>query len=595
MLSRETSSALLVDRETQMPKHELPTLTFTNIAYGSHEAPWDLLPLLYRGGAAANVRKVAGLIAQGALGDPILERLPLVLKIHDDLAAAISGGESQHAVKSRIAPLRAFFAWADSNDRQLTLKTATDECVVYSEFLLHRVRVVGDIGELSGYSYISRISALLTRALDLSVSPLVNTRISKRIKGKRVLGTEAEKQNLNQAFEFGHALLDVANELTIETIKGPLPVRIVLRSGHSLIVPCKLRPIEQIGSRRSEGSKILISMAQKRRAGITCGEWRIARHSLINLRIEVEMLIFISQTGINLAQASELSVEKFRYRSFQGGYKVTGIYKGRRGGDVSFEIYTEYRPHLESYLRWRAIVVAGIQDNRMFPFIAPPGKVRSPRARTVFSATIKLLAQAQIRVIRPRELRTTKANWFLRRTKDPALTAEMNQHSQETLLRVYDQPHHQIAVVEISRFHSAVDPAIAMPGPGVCINALPRPVEGLPNEAPPPDCANPAGCLFCDHQRDIDDSDHVWSLATYRHLKSLELAKYRSRPSRPNDHPAMASVDRISAKLRHIGNSRSDRERWVREAVARVDEGDYHPKWDGFLRILESQFLEPST
>lgn len=100
---------------------------------------------------------------------------------------------------------------------------------------------------------------------------------------------------------------------------------------------------------------------------------------------------------------------------------------------------------------------------------------------------------------------------------------------------------------------------------------------------------SPAGCLFCDHQRDLDSEDHVWSLATYRHYKSLELARYMRLSKSGAPHPAAAAVERITAKLRRFEASSEVRKCWVREALARVDEGNYHPKWDGFIQLLEAR------
>jgi len=167
------------------------------------------------------------------------------------------------------------------------------------------------------------------------------------------------------------------------------------------------------------------------------------------------------------------------------------------------------------------------------------------------------------------------------------LTAEMAQHTQETLLRIYDQPHHHSAASEISRFHAMSDPGCEPPGPGACINPTPVYVSDPPPKSPPPDCLSPAGCLFCDHYRDIDDSDHAWSLASYRHYKSLELMWNRPTNKGKNDHPAYSTIERITEKLKNFETSSEVRALWVSEAIIRVEEGNYHPKWDGFIRLIE--------
>lgn len=46
----------------------LPNLTFPEMIYGEQETPWDLRPLLYKGGAGTNVRTVDAKIEAGHLG-----------------------------------------------------------------------------------------------------------------------------------------------------------------------------------------------------------------------------------------------------------------------------------------------------------------------------------------------------------------------------------------------------------------------------------------------------------------------------------------------------------------------------------------------
>ncbi|WP_445939390.1 hypothetical protein [Pseudomonas sp.] len=60
-------------------------LTFPMLEYGKNETPWDLAPLLYRGGAEAKVKTVRSEITSGAFGDPLLERSELVKGLHDCL------------------------------------------------------------------------------------------------------------------------------------------------------------------------------------------------------------------------------------------------------------------------------------------------------------------------------------------------------------------------------------------------------------------------------------------------------------------------------------------------------------------------------
>jgi hypothetical protein len=73
----------------------IPDLTFPQGQLGPKETQWGLLPLLYRGGAASNAGKVARLIQSGELGEPLFERLDLVLAMHAVISGRLAGGRSQ--------------------------------------------------------------------------------------------------------------------------------------------------------------------------------------------------------------------------------------------------------------------------------------------------------------------------------------------------------------------------------------------------------------------------------------------------------------------------------------------------------------------
>lgn len=566
----------------------IPNLTFSGVAYGLQEIPWNLRSLLYRGGAGTNVRLVAELIARGKLGSPIAARLPLVEKLHDEIQSDIGGGGSHSLASNRIFILRRFYAWADTSERSPTLETVEAVFREYAEYLLHCERVASTITPISTYAY-ARVSVLFDRVLNRKVPLLTMTRIKKPNSKKKVLGAEADKQNLENTFGLGRALLDITDALTVAAVHGKLPVSISFRSGQVYEEWSRLVPADKVKSLSDGVPPSQRLNCTRRRAAQSEGISHRTRYPLINLRIEAELLIFIAQTGMNLTQAENIKVGKFRYRSHLDGYQVYRLYKGRKFGEVEFEIYSEYRQYFERYLKWRESMFPEGDNDRLFPFVAPPGKIKNPRLGATFSAIQRKCKALGIRYFGPQALRNTRINWLLRRLGDPKLTAEMAQHTEETLLRKYEKPHLQVTIVEISRFHANSDPAIAMPGPGICIKAVPEQVSDSPLHAPKPDCASPSGCLFCEHQRDIDSFDHVWSLTTHRHLKSLELARYHVAGNSTAPHPAEAVVERATKKLRWFKASSEVRALWVEEALTRIAESDYHIRWRGFIELLEAR------
>mgnify|MGYP001082398299 CR=1 FL=1 len=567
----------------------LPDMTFPKISYGTHARPHDLRVLLYRGGAGAQSNLVAKLMASGSLGAPRITRLSLVLKLHEAISSELVKGRSQATVIGAIQAVRTFYAWGDAAGNELTLATVENDYGEWVEALLHRARIVRSISELTAYRTAKCIDPLLSAALEIKLGLLRRTRLKAPKVKRRVLGTEADKQNLEETFEFGHMLLDITDALTVETIRGPLPVMLCFRNGKVLQEWCKLKPVEKVKSFHKESyhyhnrRKVLAARA----AWVADSSLR-TRYPLANLRIEAELLIFISQTGMNLAQAHKLRRGEFRFQSDDGDLLVYRVYKGRRGGQADFRIFKEYRPLFERYIAWLDEIVPESDDTRLFPFVYI-GRIPAANHAPTFKAIRARCVRLGVRDFRPQALRKTRVNWLLRRSRDPGLAAEMAQHTQETLIRVYQQPNHQVAAKEITRFHQLTDPSIAPPGPGACIELRrsPRAMVDMPIGAPIPDCVSPAGCLFCDFHRDIESPDYIWSLASYRYLKAAELSQYHP-PSRGDiAHPVVAVLKRISEKLNCFEASSEVRAQWVREARDRISESRFHPAWDGFIQLTE--------
>jgi hypothetical protein len=201
-----------------------------------------------------------------------------------------------------------------------------------------------------------------------------------------------------------------------------------------------------------------------------------------------------------------------------------------------------------------------------------------------------LCLELNVPYIPPRTLRNTRVNWLLRKSADPELTAEMSQHTIETLLAVYERPSLQRAMVETMRFWSAVDPNLAIRtesvGPGSC-TGVPKTSSDLPRDAPEPDCVKAAGCLWCENHRDIDSQDHIWALTSFKHLKVIEVSRYRQTKSDNTSPPSQLAIERINEKLRWYSSSSKVREGWVTEAEVRIEEGEYHSSFASEICALE--------
>ncbi|WP_405118092.1 site-specific integrase [Pseudomonas leptonychotis] len=563
-------------------------LTFPMLEYAKNETPWDLAPLLYSGGAAENVKTVRSEITSGAFGDPLLERSDLVKRFHDCLTDDLAGGGSRFSANNKIGALRRFFQWVDQCGCPLSIDTVEEAYLGWAEHLLQRHRVDGYLTAQSLYDNASLTATMLDRVLGRSSTILYSTRIRRpRGNGKTSNGS-ADKQSLEESFSFGQLIADVCTSLTYEAVTGPLPIQMKLRSGSTLTIWCGLRDTEKEASRRTRPQTKFQIAAILRNRELRNSDVSIeTRYPAVNLRIEAELLMFIAQTGMNLSQVHKLRIDQYHYTSHLDGYQVRS-YKARRQGEVLFEVFSSYKQWFERYIEWRNTWFPDDLEGLLFPLVRPGGRLvlEAPQ----FSAISRLCTDSSVRFVRPRKLRGARINWLLRESQRPELVAELAQHTAETLIRVYAEPNPQIAMIEITRFHRQTDPVVCSPAPGTCVTPMPETVVDAPTNAPDPDCINAAGCLFCVNHRDIESEDHVWSLSSLRVLKSLELIRYRpacTDRSDEADHPAMLAVERLSAKLRFFQESSEVRRLWVEEALARIAEENYHPAWDGFIRLAE--------
>jgi hypothetical protein len=561
---------------------ELPDLTFPMVRFGAKQVPWDLRVLLAGASTATEEEDTSG---PGASTSQIRhERITLVKRLHEELTADLVGGGSRATALARYTHLRTLFKWADAQGLPLRLQDIAGTFVAWSEHLISRSRL-REIKGATVHSHASVVSGILDRVLGRKHPLLKHTRVVKPKESGRFHKSAGDKLLVNETAQFGTVLVAICAQLTTEAVRGPLPVTMALL-GRNVELWAKLqRPDARQRGTRKHNTEARTS--EVKRAAFENDVSLRRRAPILNLRLEAELLTFIAQTGMNLQQSFQLEVDDFRYTSHLDGYQVRA-YKARRSGSVMFEIFSEYRPHFERFLQWRLDWFSEADDQRLFPFVQ-----ESTVAETApdFHRVRRLFGSLELKYIGPRALRKARVNWFLRAMSDPNQVADLAQHDLQTLLRVYAQPHPQLAMVEISRFHQKTDPTFAPPAPGACVSPAPEALPDTPPGAPQPDCMTAAGCLFCSNHRDVDSSDHVWSLASYRHLKSIELAAHRP-PERhaaaePLLHPAEISVNRLTQKLRFFEETSEVRRFWVREALARVDESDHHPLWDGFIRLHE--------
>lgn len=563
-----------------------PNLALPQIPVGERETPRSLESLLYRGGAGLPLDQAHAAIHGGGLGAVVIERVELARRIHDFIAGRLAAGGRPSTARNQIDETRRFFAWADNAGHSLTVESVAGAYLNYCEDLLRQCLVLKGIGPRTAYSTALRVSQILTDVLERQ-KPLIHlTRLKRPKQAKTPQGATAERQNLTDTFAFGRLLQDLCDGLALSVIWGSRNVEIALNTGGVY------RPWTGGSRRRSDKRLAPYEVRNAERREEAYNRDRSLAHrgrkALVNTRILAELLMFIGQTSMNVAQSFALKLRKFSYSSSVDGYTVRD-YKHRRGGEVLFEIFREYRSHFERYLVWRAALFP--ESDLLFPVIRE-GSLESREPR--FDVIIAACKAAGVKWTPPIELRGTRVNWVLRRSGSVEATTELAQHTEEMLLNVYARPSVQRAISEVAQFWQVNDPQLSRSrpfqsvAPGEC-DGKPRPVTDKPPSAPSPDCIRPSGCLWCEHHRDVDSPEYVWSVVSFRHLKSLELAG--NAPTTNEDtaaHPALLSIERLTEKLRWFKESNTTRRGWVEEGLARVEEGRYHPDWSALIVQVEA-------
>lgn len=566
----------------------LPDLTFPGVKQSRNEIPWNLNKLLYIGGAAIRSDLVAAAISNGSLGYALPERLDLVKQSHEFMVGKLAGGGSKISAHTQFKLLTIFFRWAEESGYTLSLSTAQTTYIHWTDHLVHRLTVAKTLSPNTVYTMGRVVGQILDHALGREAPMIELTRLKEPKRRKSAKGTKADKQNLESTFAFGRLLQDICDGMTLSAIWGPRPVRIPLQSGGELVQWVGTHYTNKSANfeRTPYREQVRVERKEARRIAYENDKSLHIRATLVNLRIVAELLMLIGQTGMNLAQANQLELRHFSYFSDIDSYKVRD-YKSRRGGEILFEIFKEYRAHFERYLEWRRTLFP--DELRLFPILRSRGA--DAKSRPSFRSIQKACKASGVVWNPPSILRSTRINWLLRRSGDPELTSEMAQHHKQTLLNNYEIPSQQRAIGEITRFWLNADPMLSKTiplvavAPGTC-DGIPTAVPSKPKLATSPDCVHPSGCLWCEHHRDIDSFDYVWALSCFRHLKVLEVGRYHP-PAGMNhdDHPGDHAITRMSGKLAWFRESNSTRRDWVEESLARVEEGNYHAEW---VRLIEN-------
>jgi hypothetical protein len=269
---------------------------------GTHRSgptAWDMRVFLCRG--LSSTRKQCALYLINDIAK-ILDyrptRLPLVLALREAVDDRFDTTRSHRTVITNFGALKQFFVYCDNHDLDPTTSNVAE---AFRNWVEHERKPDGhkEANEISVYSRINRAASLLADACGLDRLLLtLPARLEKPKRSKIALGTEADKQHIQRAFSFGICVASIIECLSHSAILGQLPIPLTLGTSRISLFSGYVR--DSIIERQQLQSlcKPRTGETDAKRAALFARGTLKQRYSLVNLRMEAELLLFISQTGL---------------------------------------------------------------------------------------------------------------------------------------------------------------------------------------------------------------------------------------------------------------------------------------------------------
>lgn len=536
-------------------------LTFDSVTYGEERIPLTLEPCLYLNGAGCHAKNFVRCQREGSLGDVIEARRPLIYALHSILNGIVSTGRSPATLKLGVGRVRDFYTYSDSYGLNPTMANA---CTLYCGWVksMYKKIKTNGIKESGCYGAASGMATLLGDATSLGRDYFI-LRANLKAPKKSNDFPAIDKQSLRVTMLFIADLMDIRESLGIDAFQKTLPVNLRLSDGTTM---------DLYGG--------LNQHAKHKPHKLADTAMRV-RYSIYNIRAELELFLFISQTSMNLSDAAKLEAQDFKYYDVGEKFEARA-YKGRKKGEVIFTAYSEYKPYFVEFLSFRKELAIGERTAKIFGKLPQPGKVVSdnPNPR----ALINLMKNLQRPMVVATELRKVRLNWLARRAGDPLVAAEIGQHDLSTFNRSYARPHHQTAATEWTNYfrnHAELKRAAFE---GQC-NGAPIPIQDIPDTIDKPNCKNQNLCIFCLNYKGIKTYSYIWSLISYKVLRERErLLTLKSNGDVSGLDSTIERIEKIIISFEAAGKRCGA---WLTKAVQQIGGGNFHPRWSGFIQLME--------
>ncbi|MBT1451202.1 hypothetical protein KJ365_09955 [Glaciecola sp. XM2] len=293
---------------------------------------FNLTRFLYLGGSQFKSQYFRKKVEEGKLGEPLMLREPLLQKFKEEAESRLARGDSYVSVKNIVGAIRSLYQFIDTHNLIASEDTLQSNFLQWAAWL-DRVSSSKRNRKMSGntaHGIASRLSGFIGSTFEIPYGErfIFKTRLTKTVHAKRATGRLAEKQNLEESFLFGRFIYALATGINRDTLCDSKP---------KVIVPFKhlSRTIDLTFEKNFVSSNLS-----------KCKKYRI-----INCRIDAELLLFVSQTGMMPGEALKLRRTTYKYKPLGDEYEVRE-YKNRKSGEVFFFIHKEYRKHFQNYVEF---------------------------------------------------------------------------------------------------------------------------------------------------------------------------------------------------------------------------------------------------
>ncbi|MCO6055540.1 hypothetical protein NG726_02470 [Pseudomonas sp. MOB-449] len=551
------------------------SMRFDSISYNSLKVRHDMALFLHRGAAKLKVREAIRRLDSNTLGEPELERTELIKVLHDFLEGVVVAGLSKDTLRAYYNSLRRFFAYMDEAGYCPNLYNIEELFILWGRSVVEEVRR-GALSLVSARHFVGKAAVCIGHVAEVAPKTLISKCRLSSGSGGGSKNSPSNQEFILTSREFCEDIKGLVKCLSVDAINSDLPVALTCEASKYILYNYPFAG--RVGNITALKG---VNVADLRR--IPSND--ISRRALINLRVLCEAFIFIYYTAGNVSSVKNISYASRRSTYSIGGQKYVG-YKARKGGKVAYSIRSEHYEWFAEYLEFRNFVIGLYPSDLLFPI------VRNGLENQDYSlshTTLRTLMRNLSRpFVPPSILRKSTLNAALQNTEDPLLVSSLGQHSETTFFRSYLMPNHFVASKEWAEFFLSVTSRVNALVSGHCISAEAVKSEHYHNSAPVPDCTNPAGCLFCEQYRGVGSLDYIWSLLSYKVLKGIEYAASKARLLTQDITPLEGVIARIIEISESFRKDVKNGEAIYAEASSRINEGYYHPDWNGFIDLVDS-------